>query len=183
MDSKPKILVVEDQSSIRDITETFLDLYAHFEILTAKNGVEAVRLMNSPEGLTVDLILMDIRMPQLDGIMATRQIQAFRPNVPIWALSAYSNKRGQVIAAGAERFYGKPVNYSHLATEITKRLKDRPEPNREAEIKAEITEHQNRLSFLRRRKAKLGNDAPVSLDQEVEEIEASIDILQDQLNG
>lgn len=179
-----KVLLAEDQSNIREITGQFLPMLSGGKIVVieAKNGLEAVRLMNDE----VDLVLMDIRMPALDGLAAIEKIAMRWPDVPIWAISAYSNKKPEAISRGAERFYIKPINHQNLVAGILDRVRERPKPiidSRRAEIEAEIKGHQARLSALKTRRAMYGIESPVSIDLEIDEIDAAIERLQEELSG
>jgi DNA-binding NarL/FixJ family response regulator len=74
------------------------------EIREASNGREALRLV---EELPPDLVLMDVRMPEMDGLEATRQIKARWPQVKVIVLSMYIEHGGEALAAGADAFVGK----------------------------------------------------------------------------
>ena len=74
------------------------------EIREAGDGREAVRLV---EKFEPDLVLMDVRMPELDGLEATKQIKARWPNVKVVVLSMYVENQDDALAAGADAFVGK----------------------------------------------------------------------------
>jgi len=74
------------------------------EIREAADGAEAVRLA---EELRPQLVVMDLRMPGLDGIAATREIKSRWPGIKILVLSLYPNLREQARTAGADLFVGK----------------------------------------------------------------------------
>lgn len=117
-----KILIAEDEST-SDLLLTFtLDSIAR-EILHASNGKEAVRLLN--ENNDIDLILMDIRMPELDGYEATRQIRQFNKKVVIIAQTAYgyTNDKEQALIAGCNDYISKPINKELLLDKIARQLK------------------------------------------------------------
>ena len=103
----------------RDVIGGFLRAAGH-EVLLADNGKEAVRLAFQK---MVDIVLMDVRMPEMDGLEATRQIRAL-PNpgseVPILALSAYTMRDQATICqdAGMDGFVAKPVGYTTLMRAI-----------------------------------------------------------------
>jgi CheY-like chemotaxis protein len=77
-------------------------------ILRAKNGAEAVELCRTR---IIDLILMDIKMPLMDGFMATRQIREFLPDIPIIAQTAYNTEEDKELAyaSGFTSFISKPL--------------------------------------------------------------------------
>lgn len=99
------ILVAEDEECNYELVKNVLA--NRYRLIRARNGVEAVT-MNEDE--SPDLILMDIRMPDMDGIDATRIIKEVNPNVPIIALSAYALADSIKMAkdAGCDDFIAKP---------------------------------------------------------------------------
>jgi CheY-like chemotaxis protein len=108
-----KVLIAEDD----EVSELLLDLEVQAfskEILKVKTGVEAVRLCRDiPD---IDLILMDIRMPEMGGLSATRQIRQFNRDVIIIAQTAYSlaGDRERAIEAGCNEYISKPINKNEL---------------------------------------------------------------------
>jgi two-component system cell cycle response regulator DivK len=102
------VLIAEDNPDSRDALRSLLEAYG-FDVLEAENGQEAVRkaLRFRP-----DLILMDIMMPVMDGLNATRILRSspeFR-QVPIIALTAMSGARQLAIEAGCDEHLAKPVD-------------------------------------------------------------------------
>jgi CheY-like chemotaxis protein len=110
------ILVAEDDEDNRFIMKTLLEMRGH-RVVTAANGVEAIAIA---ERERPDLILMDLRMPLLNGLAATRQLrqhaQAHLRQTPIIALSAYdpTQHRAVAIAAGCNEYVTKPIDYDRL---------------------------------------------------------------------
>jgi len=102
-----RILVAEDNDS-NWMLMTYL-LKKNYEPVRATNGQEAV-----DKALTGDfaLVLMDLKMPVMDGLEATRQIKAVRPDLPIIALTAnaFNSDRQQAFDAGCDNFMSKPVS-------------------------------------------------------------------------
>ncbi len=100
-----RILIVDDQPRARKSLKALLSTWTRSaEIREASNGREALRLA---EELPPDLILMDVRMPEIDGIEATRRIKARRPQVKVIVLSMYVEHGDEALAAGADAFVGK----------------------------------------------------------------------------
>ncbi|MFA5417338.1 MAG: ATP-binding protein, partial [Bacteroidales bacterium] len=102
-----KTLIVEDDETSDLLISIMLADISH-EILHAKNGLEAIELCrNHPD---VDLILMDIKMPVIDGYEATRQIRQFNNDVIVIAQSAYalSGDREKALEAGCNEHLSKP---------------------------------------------------------------------------
>ncbi len=99
------VLVAEDEECNYELVKNVLA--NRYRVIRARNGVEAVT-MNEDEN--PDLVLMDIRMPDMDGIDATRIIKEVNPNVPVIALSAYALTDSIKMAkeAGCDDFIAKP---------------------------------------------------------------------------
>ena len=93
------------------------------EILKARTGFEAVEVCrNNPD---TDLILMDIQMPDLNGLEATQQIRQFNNDVVIIAQTAFglSGDREKAIAAGCNDYIAKPIKKDELLSLIQKYFK------------------------------------------------------------
>ncbi len=111
------ILIAEDD----DINYKYFNaLLSHDSIVIyrAKNGLEAVEIcQNHPE---VELVLMDLRMRDMDGFEATTQIKSFRPNLPVIAITAYSEleDKKMAIQAGCDEFITKPVKKDFLLRKL-----------------------------------------------------------------
>ena len=112
-----RILVAEDNDSNFILMSYILKKYYEFE--RAKNGQEAVEKADSGK---FDLILMDIKMPIMDGMEATRQIREKYPDLPIVALTAnaFDSDRTMAMEAGCNDFLSKPVS-SQLCIETIKK--------------------------------------------------------------
>ncbi len=115
-----KILVTEDNDS-NYMLMTYI-LKKHYDFVRAHNGKEAVSMVDTEQP---DLILMDIKMPVMDGLEATRQIKAVHPDMPILALTAnaFDSDRQAALEAGCDDFMMKPVNASQCLKLIEKFMK------------------------------------------------------------
>ena len=102
-----KILVAEDNDS-NFILMTYI-LKKFYEFDRAKNGKEAVEMVDN---CTYDLVLMDIKMPIMDGLEATKAIREKFPDLPIVALTAnaFDSDRQLALQAGCNDFLSKPVS-------------------------------------------------------------------------
>jgi signal transduction histidine kinase/CheY-like chemotaxis protein len=117
-----KVLIVEDdETSARFITEVLGD--AGHELFYAATGTEAVEFCR--KNSDIRLVLMDIRMPDMDGHEATRSIREFNKDVVIIAQTAHglSGDREKAIAAGCDDYISKPVGKAALSDLIDKYFK------------------------------------------------------------
>ncbi|MCZ4694672.1 ATP-binding protein [Ancylomarina euxinus] len=119
---KPKtVLIAEDEDFNFILLEKFFS-DIKMNIIRAINGLEAVAICKSnPQ---VDLILMDIKMPEMDGYEAAKRIKEFRPNLSIIAQTAYSNEadKNKAIACGCSDFISKPFKRELLLSKINEQL-------------------------------------------------------------
>lgn len=117
----PVILIVEDDETSFLYLKTVLRL-GKMEWLRATNGLEAVEICR--ENPKIGLVLMDIKLPGMNGLEATMKIKEFRPALPIIAQTAYafaSDKKAASIA-GCDDFITKPIPRNELLRIITKHL-------------------------------------------------------------
>ena len=112
-----RILVAEDNDSNYMLMNYILK--KHYDYFRARNGQEAVELAASEKP---DLILMDIKMPVMDGLEATRAIRLAQPDMPIIALTAnaFDSDRHAAFEAGCNDFLSKPVNAEKCIQTIKK---------------------------------------------------------------
>ena len=110
------ILIAEDEFINFYYLEELLR-FSNAKIIHAINGIEAVEIALDPT-LKPDMILMDIKMPEMNGIEATKKIREKNPSIPIIAQTAYSleNDRQTAIDAGCNDFIAKPVSYEVFFT-------------------------------------------------------------------
>ena len=114
-----KILIAEDNDSNFILMTYILKKYYQFE--RAKNGQEAVEMA---EKGGYDIVLMDIKMPIMDGLEATRQIKEKHPDLPVVALTAnaFDSDRTAAEKAGCNGFLSKPVNRDECISLLKKIL-------------------------------------------------------------
>ncbi|WP_258099942.1 response regulator [Marinoscillum pacificum] len=118
-----KILVAEDSSVIQNLTKKILTLQ-NYQISAVKNGKQVIDKLSSE---TFDLILMDIHMPQMDGMECARKIRQMTgeiANVPIIAITGNANNYSMddFKEAGINEFIPKPLNYDNLVTVVNNYL-------------------------------------------------------------
>ena len=113
---KAKILLVDDDELLRGILASMLSSYT---IIEAGNGKEAVELYKIHKP---DLVLMDIMMPVMDGVAATKEILKEDPDAKILAITAFAPIRGkEMLDAGAMDIISKPITRKKL-NEIVQRF-------------------------------------------------------------
>jgi two-component system chemotaxis response regulator CheY len=113
------VLIVEDDSCVHDLLTRFLEMRGHSIAGNAFNGAEAVDIfINSVP--KPNLILMDYRMPVMNGLEATRRILEIEPKTRILFLSADSRVKDEAIEAGACGFLRKPISCKEIVTTIEK---------------------------------------------------------------
>jgi len=105
--SRYRILVAEDDEAFLDALATALEADSRFSVAArARNGREAVELAAR---VRPDAVVMDIEMPEIDGVEATRQLQADRPDLPVIAISGtdYEERAFEIRQAGAVDYVRK----------------------------------------------------------------------------
>ncbi len=105
MQERIRVLIVDDQPRARKSLKALLSTWPRVgEMHEGCNGREALQLVKE---LQPDVVLMDVRMPEIDGLTATVQIKALLPQVKVILLSIYPEYGGEALAAGADAFIGK----------------------------------------------------------------------------
>ena len=117
----PLILVAEDEDSNYELVKIVLS--KRYRLVRAVNGIEAVTFCEDDRP---DMILMDIRMPDMNGLDATRIIKEVNHDIPIVALSAYAFDENirEAKAAGCDEFMAKPFRVEDLLDVVKKYVKD-----------------------------------------------------------
>ena len=113
----PLILVAEDEDSNYELVKIVLS--KRYRLIHAHNGIEAVTMSEDEHP---DLVLMDIRMPDMNGLDATRIIKEVNPDLPVVALSAYAFEDNirEAKAAGCDEFMAKPFRVEDLLDTVQK---------------------------------------------------------------
>ena len=111
------ILIVDDESYVRTLFTSVVELFEDYRVDTATNGYEAIqKIMNSK----YDLILMDLKMPKMSGIEAIRAIRLLQDKTPIVIITGYASEKmkEEGMEAGANLFLSKPVSIKELKGHI-----------------------------------------------------------------
>nr|WP_319272969.1 PAS domain S-box protein [uncultured Draconibacterium sp.] len=114
---KGTVLVAEDDIVSFQLIKIILEK-SGFEVIHAKNGKEAVELYKTRSDITK--VLMDLKMPELDGYEATKQIKAYNADAYIIAQTAFVMKddEAKALQAGCDDFISKPINKAELAMKL-----------------------------------------------------------------
>lgn len=112
-----KVLIAEDNESNYLLTSTILK--GKYDVCRAINGLEAVDKIATEQP---DIVLMDWKMPIMDGLEATLKIREFNTEIPIIALTAYAfdSDKQQALAAGCNDFMTKPIKIKELLSTLEK---------------------------------------------------------------
>jgi len=115
-----KVLIAEDSSVIQNLTRRILQVQ-NYEIHSAKNGLQVLDML---EKENFDIILMDINMPQMDGMECAREIRALgdakNAQIPIVAITgnAQNYSMEDFNNAGINEYLQKPLNFDHLVETV-----------------------------------------------------------------
>ena len=117
------ILICDDEQDIVSALRIYLESEG-MNVTSASNGREAVEIMRSPEGENMQLILLDVMMPEMDGIAAMAEIRK-ESNVPIIMLTAKSEDADKVVGltVGADDYVTKPFNPVELMARVKSQLR------------------------------------------------------------
>jgi two-component system KDP operon response regulator KdpE len=111
----PTVLVVDDERSLREFVRKNLEVRG-YKVLTASNGLEALSIFNAEN---IDLVILDVMMPKMDGLMVTSRIRQ-TSTVPIIILTALGDESDKVRAfeIGADDYLTKPFGVGELLARV-----------------------------------------------------------------
>jgi two-component system, response regulator, stage 0 sporulation protein F len=115
-----RILVADDEMSIRLLYSEELREEG-YEVFTASNGREALEVVQKEP---LDLIILDIKMPEMNGIEVLRRIKEQHPNLPVLLSSAYSEYKQDFGTWASEEYLVKSSDLEDLKSAVRKHLKD-----------------------------------------------------------
>jgi two-component system cell cycle response regulator DivK len=120
------ILIVEDNDKNRKLVRDVLT-FKGYETIESETGEEGVRLA---EERRPSLVLMDIRLPGIDGVEALRRLRAEETTrgIPVMAMTAsvMSEDRQKIVAAGFDAYQSKPINLTEFVSAVAQLLERRP---------------------------------------------------------
>ena len=118
-----KILIVEDYEDTRICMKFIIESYG-YQVIEAANGFEAIESIKQQ---SPDLVLMDISMPNMDGLTATRLIRKHNgaKQIPIIAVTAFGNAyHTRALESGCDCLIGKPIDFDTLEPVLKRFLKN-----------------------------------------------------------
>jgi CheY-like chemotaxis protein len=120
MPEKPKVLIVDDEEPLRTVLSSELASEG-YQVETAADGDEAIELVQSRP---VDLVLLDIKMPRVDGFEVLRFVKQRFPKIKVIMLTGYADLSSAIDSKrwGAEDFVSKPYDLFDLLTTIERVL-------------------------------------------------------------
>lgn len=110
------VLVVDDDPDVRLTTQTLLEHY-HYHVLVTDNGSDAIALYTQQQAI-VGLIILDIKMPDMDGMSLIKKLRGVNSNAEIIAISGLAANRDSALAAGARVFLAKPYTLDKLLAAV-----------------------------------------------------------------
>jgi len=118
-----KILVVDDEAPIREVLQKGLSQIGGFSVEVAENGLEAIEKMEKD---VFDLVLTDMKMPEMDGLELLKTIKGTRPEVIVIIMTAYGSIETAVEAMklGANDYITKPIDLNELFIHLSKAQKE-----------------------------------------------------------
>jgi len=121
--SSKKCLIVDDNKDVliyldRILTDT------RIEVLTARSGIEAIKIIKEVPHL--DIVILDMQMPEMNGIEVTKEIRKINKNIPIIAQTAFifEDDKDIILQAGCDACLIKPIRKEHLLTMMSSFLKE-----------------------------------------------------------
>ncbi len=120
MPDKNRILVVDDEEALRTVLSTELSSEG-YEVSTAADGSEAIELVKDND---YDLILLDIKMPNVDGFEVLKYVKGGKPDIKVIMLTGFADLKNAIESKrlGAEDFVSKPYDLVDLLTTIERVL-------------------------------------------------------------
>jgi CheY-like chemotaxis protein len=121
------ILVIDDEEWVLELARVFLER-GHFDVVTADSGREALEILRGEVGKTIDAVVLDLTMPDLDGQETFLEIRALRPRLPVIVASGFSEeatalpaRRDRRLRPQALRTRGSDRRGPHLARRVKRR--------------------------------------------------------------
>tara|TARA_B100001094_G_scaffold303785_1_gene332183 strand:+ start:1170 stop:1550 length:381 start_codon:yes stop_codon:yes gene_type:complete len=117
------VLIADDDEDIRELFDDEL-MESGFDVYLAHNGVEAMEMLRT---FVPEVVLVDLKMPEMDGFELMRQMREFNPTIPIIVVSGKTTSgiEADVLSSGASYFLAKPVDTNDLIKTIYRTIHHR----------------------------------------------------------
>jgi CheY-like chemotaxis protein len=134
---KATILIVDDSLEIQRYLRALLELDS-YRVETASSGYEALRSLR--HGCVPDVVLLDVEMPEMDGLEALRRLQEFRPRPKVIMCSGVDdpNKIREALSLGAHSYLLKPIQHLYLSATIERCLHEVPAKRKEEHLGSQL---------------------------------------------
>lgn len=119
--SKRWILIIDDEPSFVELFKVRVETLGDYECLMATSGRDGLKFVGTRK---LDLVLLDIMMPEMDGFETLKRIKALAPELPVAMVTAIWNEQEsqRCFAAGAYEYITKPVDFNHLKNALLVKL-------------------------------------------------------------
>lgn len=116
-----RILIVDDDPNVRDFLKLFLKFKGYRDVLTADKGQDALEAVSKEE---IALVLLDIMLPDVNGMEVLRRIKESRPGLPIIMITGYPDeeKAGELLKQGAYDYIVKPFDLNYLELSVLSKI-------------------------------------------------------------
>jgi two-component system response regulator ResD len=126
------VLVVEDDPTVAEVVISYLERAEH-RTRSIADGTDAARLLTSDDAAGIDLVILDLMLPGLDGIEICRQLRKVHPDLPVIMLTALGQEDDRIagLEVGADDYITKPFSPRELVLRVEsvlRRTKSAPEP-------------------------------------------------------
>ncbi len=116
-----RILIVDDDPNVRDFLKLFLKFKGYRDVLTADKGQDALEAVSKEE---IALVLLDIMLPDMNGVEVLRRIKESRPGLPVIMITGYPDeeKAGELLKQGAYDYIVKPFDLNYLELSVLSKI-------------------------------------------------------------
>lgn len=121
---KSTVLVVDDDAAVLRVTRHILN-QDDFEVIDAQSGAEALRMFELCPDIRVDVMIVDVRMPEMDGLTLSEKVQELRPHLPVLFMSGYGENDAPVSTIVRQNlaFIRKPFTSTMLVERVRELLR------------------------------------------------------------
>lgn len=116
-----RILIVDDDPNVRDFLKLFLKFKGYRDVLTSDKGQDALEAVSKAE---IALVLLDIMLPDVNGMEVLRRIKESRPGLPVIMITGYPDeeKAGELLKQGAYDYIVKPFDLNYLELSVLSKI-------------------------------------------------------------